>query len=60
MAEKNDVLPIICINKIDLNDNFDDIIRVYEKIGYQVITTDAKNGIGIDKLAILLQNKVFL
>ncbi len=58
MAEKNDVLPIICINKIDLKDDYDEITRIYEKIGYQVVTTDAKNGVGIDKLAILLQNKI--
>ena len=58
MAEKNNVLPIICINKIDLKDDYEEIIRAYEKIGYQVITTDAKNGVGIEKLAVLLQNKV--
>lgn len=58
MAEKNSVEPIICINKIDLSQDYDSIIRTYEKIGYQVITTDAKNGIGIDKLASFLQNKI--
>ena len=58
MAEKKGVFPIICINKIDLKDNYEEITKVYEKIGYQVITTDAKNGVGIDKLAILLQNKI--
>ena len=58
MAEKNNVLPIICINKIDLSQDYLDIIKTYEKIGYQVLTTDAKNGIGIDKLALLLQNKI--
>ena len=58
MAEKNGVLPIICINKIDLRDDYEDITKVYEKIGYQVVTTDAKNGVGIEKLAILLQNKI--
>lgn len=58
MSEKNDVLPIICINKIDLSEDYEAIIKTYEKIGYQVITTDAKNAIGIDKLAILLPNKI--
>lgn len=58
MAEKNEVEPIICINKIDLNSDYTDIIEVYENIGYQVITTDAKNGFGIEKLAILLNNKI--
>ena len=58
MAEVNNVEPIICVNKIDLSDNYDDIIKIYEKIGYQVVTTNAKDGIGIEKLAIFLQNKV--
>ena len=54
MAEKNNVFPIICINKIDLAEDYEEIIRTYEQIGYQVLTTDAKNGIGIDKLAVIL------
>lgn len=58
MAEKNNVYPIICINKIDLTEDYDEIIKIYEKIGYQVVTTDAKNGIGIEKLAANLQNKI--
>lgn len=58
MAEKNDVLPIICVNKIDLSDDYEEIIQTYERIGYQVVTTDAKNAIGIDNLARFLQNKV--
>ena len=58
MAEKNGVEPIICINKIDLKSDYTDIIETYENIGYQVITTDAKNGFGIEKLAVVLNNKV--
>jgi len=58
MAEKNNVEPIICLNKIDLSSDYDSIIKIYEKIGYQVITTDAKNAVGIDKLASYLHNKI--
>ena len=58
MAEKNGVDILICLNKIDLNDDCDEIIDTYEKIGYQVITTDAKNGLGIEKLAVLLKGKI--
>ena len=58
MAEKNGVEPIICINKIDLDAEYSDIIETYENIGYQVITTAAKNGIGIDKIARLINNKI--
>jgi len=58
MAEKNDVVPIICVNKIDLAEDYKEIIETYEEIGYQVISTDAKNGVGIEKLAVFLHNKV--
>ena len=58
MAIKNDVEPIICINKIDYNESYDEIIDVYENLGYQVITTAAKDKVGIEKLLLLLQNKV--
>ena len=58
MAEVNNVVPIICINKIDLSEDYDAIINTYEKIGYQVITTDAKNKVGIEKLATFLSNKI--
>ena len=58
MAEKNGVDPIICINKIDLEADYSAIIETYENIGYQVITTTAKNGIGIDKLARIIGNKI--
>lgn len=58
MAEKNGVDILICLNKIDLNEDCDEIIDIYEKIGYQVITTDAKNGLGIEKLAVLLKGKI--
>lgn len=58
MAEKNGVDILICLNKIDLNEDCDEIMDIYEKIGYQVITTDAKNGLGIEKLAVLLKGKI--
>ncbi|MBR4110327.1 MAG: ribosome small subunit-dependent GTPase A [Clostridia bacterium] len=58
MAKKNDVDPIICVNKIDLKDDYDEIVDVYQDLGYQVITTNAKEGIGVEKLAIILQNKI--
>ena len=58
MASKNGVEPIICINKIDLKDDYEKIVNVYQEIGYQVVTTNAKDGIGVEKLAIILQNKI--
>ncbi len=58
MADKNNVEPVICINKIDLKQDYEELVNVYENIGYQVITTDAKNSVGIEKLLLLLQNKI--
>ena len=58
MAEKNGVEILICLNKIDLKDDCNEIIDTYERIGYQVITTDAKSGLGIEKLAVLLKGKL--
>lgn len=58
IAEKNGVDVVICVNKIDLEADYSNIIEVYENIGYQVITTTAKNGIGIDKIARMLVNKI--
>lgn len=57
-AERNGVDVVICVNKIDLEADYSNIIEVYENIGYQVITTTAKNGIGIDKIARILVNKI--
>lgn len=43
---------LIVLNKIDLDKekSFKEIKRVYEKVGYKVIETEAKVGKGIDKL----------
>jgi ribosome biogenesis GTPase len=58
VAEINGITPIICVNKIDLFEDYNYITDTYSNIGYTVITTDAKNGVGIEKLAVILQNKV--
>lgn len=59
-AEYLKIKPIICINKIDLGkkEQIKEIHEVYEKIGYTVIDTNAKEKIGIDKLKSLLNNEV--
>lgn len=59
-AEYLNIKPIICINKIDLGkgEQIKEIHEVYEKIGYTVIDTNAKEKIGIDKLKGLLNNEV--
>ncbi len=51
-AEKGNIRPIICINKIDLIDPADlmPITGVYAQLGYDVILVSAAEKIGIDRL----------
>lgn len=59
-AEYMNIKPIIILNKIDLEDAevTNSISEMYEKIGYKVIKTDAKKGIGVDELKETLKNKI--
>ena len=58
-AEFLKIKPIIVINKVDLdNDIANNIEQVYSKIGYKVIKTDAKLGIGVDEIKKVLKNKI--
>ena len=51
---------IIVLNKVDLdkNEEFKNIKNVYEKIGYKVLITQAKNGEGIEELKNALKNNI--
>lgn len=59
-AEFLKIKPIICVNKMDLGDikTIKQIHEIYEKIGYKVINTNAKENIGIENLKKLLQGEV--
>ena len=59
-AEYMNLKPIICLNKIDLenNERIDEIYNLYKSIGYKVIKTNAKSGIGIDELKECLENNI--
>ena len=59
-AEFMKIKPIICLNKIDLDSSnvASEIENTYSKIGYTVIKTDAKNGIGVDKIKQYLKNNI--
>lgn len=59
-AEFLGIKPIIILNKTDLDKNkqFDDISKMYEKIGYTVIETNAKEAIGVDELKTNLKNNI--
>lgn len=57
-AENLNIKSVIVLNKTDLSDNYKQIKKVYEKVGYQVILTNATNKIGIDKISEILKGKI--
>ena len=59
-AEFNKIHPVICLNKIDLEDDesINEISKIYEQIGYKVIKTNAKDGEGIEEVCKCLENNV--
>ena len=57
-AESLKIEPIIIINKIDLEGTYKKIQETYTEIGYKVIVTSAKQGIGIEELKQNLKNKI--
>ena len=57
-AEKFKIEPVIIINKIDLQDTYIQIQKLYTSIGYKTIITSAKQGIGIDEVKKILKNKI--
>lgn len=59
-AEYLKIKPIICINKIDLGkeDIIKQIHQIYEKIGYAVIDTNAKENIGVNNIKRLLNGEI--
>ena len=59
-AEYMGIKPVIVLNKIDLEDEekINNIAEVYEKIGYKVIKTNAKEGLGIQELKSLFKGNI--
>ncbi len=60
VAEMNELPAIICINKMDLADLEEtrEKFAVYEEIGYQVLYTSVKTGLGIEALGACLPHKI--
>jgi ribosome biogenesis GTPase / thiamine phosphate phosphatase len=58
-AEKGRVRPIICINKIDLEEpaNLIPLVGVYSRMGYTAMLVSAKTGFGIDRLRQLVAGR---
>ncbi|MEO1439606.1 MAG: ribosome small subunit-dependent GTPase A, partial [Chloroflexota bacterium] len=60
-AERNHIKPIICVNKVDLADDeneVNDALKPYRDMGYDVVLTSAATGAGIKTLRLHLHNKV--
>ncbi len=51
-AEKMEIRPVICINKIDLVEPADlmPLVGVYAQLGYEVLLVSAATGVGVDRL----------
>ncbi|HHW56488.1 MAG TPA: ribosome small subunit-dependent GTPase A [Clostridia bacterium] len=60
LAESNDIEPVICINKIDLEsrEKVNKLIEIYKKIGYKVVATSVLTKEGIEELKFYLKDKV--
>ncbi len=58
-AEAAGVIPVICINKKDLDEDRAEMLRkVYETTGYTVIMTSAKDNTGLEALKAVLKDKI--
>ena len=59
MMEQQDVPSVICFNKGDLAEPEEQqrLCRIYEDCGYQVIPASIKDGIGVDQIRRVLQDK---
>lgn len=51
-AEKMEIRPVICINKIDLIEPADlmPLVGVYAQLGYEVLLVSAATGVGVERL----------
>ena len=58
MYQMQEITPFICINKADELKTDDEVIEhVYRNIGYDIIITSAKVGLGVQKLQDMLKDK---
>ena len=59
-AERNNLSPVICVNKIDLAENvaeYHATLQPYVELGYRVLFTSAQSGEGIDELRSVLRRR---
>jgi ribosome biogenesis GTPase len=58
IAEKQEIPAVIVANKIDLVDDPKEIFGLYETIGYHVLYSSTKTGVGIEELKLILVGKI--
>ena len=60
IAEKNKLHSVICLNKIDLvhDEEFQQVVKTYEKLNYEIYFTSVVTGRGLGKLSSSLKGKV--
>lgn len=60
LAESSQLEIVLCVNKIDLADisNLNSMLEVYRTIGYPVILTSARNGLGVEELRGRLSDRI--
>lgn len=56
IAERQNILPILCVNKTDL-DPARNLLEIYRNVGYPVVSTSAATGEGIEMLQKLIAGK---
>ena len=58
-AEKTEIRPVVCINKVDLVEPADlmPLVGVYSQLGYQVLCVSAETGQNVDQLRQLLTGR---
>ena len=56
IAERQNILPILCVNKTDL-DPARELLEIYRGVGYPVVSTSAATGEGIEALQKLIAGK---
>lgn len=60
LAESAGIEPLICINKIDLLEDrapIEEIMDIYERIGYDILATSVSSGEGIEPLKAWMRGK---
>ena len=61
LCEHLKLSPVLCFNKCDLSPNLDkleNIFSIYEKLGYKIILTSAKDKFGIKEFEKILEGKI--